>query len=508
MSEPISVVDLFAGPGGLAEGFSSVLAVSGPAFKVALSVEKEAMAFRTLRLRSFYRQFGGHAPTAYYDYISSRITIDQLADTHPGEWAEACRETFQLELGRPETNKVLDPLLDDIARRARGLSVLVGGPPCQAYSLVGRARNRGTDGYVASEDQRHFLYREYIRILKRLKPAVFVMENVKGILSSNVDGDPIFSRVLADLRSGGGDEESYQLVPLAPSDSENEFVLRSEHYGVPQTRHRVIILGIRSDLIGRLPAAGLCLQRQPDLRTVATVLSGMSRLRSGLSRSDDSSGQWAAVAGEAAMRAARACKSTGGITAELAVRLVEVSHEIIRSGPKLARSSTELSNAQDAELNAWLSDPGLDWLPNHETRGHMPDDLARYAFVAAFAESFSRSPRAEEFPSELAPAHGNWHSGKFVDRFRAQRWSAPASTITSHISKDGHYFIHPDPTQCRSLTVREAARLQTFPDNYFFEGGRTAQFVQVGNAVPPLLARQIGQVVASIFSVDEVRVAA
>ena len=499
MSEPISVVDLFAGPGGLAEGFSSVPGMSAPAFKVALSVEKEGTAFKTLRLRSFYRQFGGHVPPAYYDYIAGRITIEQLVAAHGNEWAEACDETFQLELGRPEANKILDPLLDDIADREAGFSVLVGGPPCQAYSLVGRARNRGTAGYVASEDHRHFLYREYIRILKRLKPAVFVMENVKGILSSSVDGDPIFSRVLSDLRSAGGGEDSYELVPLAPSDSESGFVLKSEHYGIPQTRHRVIVLGVRADLAARMPRGGLALQRQTTLRSVSGVLSGMPKLRSGLSRSEDSSGQWAAVAGEAAMQAARACRRSGGVSAELAGLLADISRQIIRSGPKLRRASTKMSQAKDAGLDNWLSDPELDWLPNHETRGHMPDDLARYAFVAAFADSFDRSPRADEFPVELAPAHGNWQSGKFVDRFRAQRWNAPSSTITSHISKDGHYFIHPDPKQCRSLTVREAARLQTFPDNYFFEGGRTAQFVQVGNAVPPLLARQIAEVVARIL---------
>jgi len=123
----------------------------------------------------------------------------------------------------------------------------------------------------------------------------------------------------------------------------------------------------------------------------------------------------------------------------------------------------------------------------------MPSDLARYFFCSAYALANGRSPKADEFPSELAPAHKNWASGKFTDRFRVQTWEGPSTTIVSHISKDGHYFIHPDPTQCRSLTVREAARLQTFPDNYIFLGNRTEQFVQVGNAVPPFLAMQIGE---------------
>jgi DNA (cytosine-5)-methyltransferase 1 len=151
-------------------------------------------------------------------------------------------------------------------------------------------------------------------------------------------------------------------------------------------------------------------------------------------------------------------------------------------------------------LIKWLEDRELHAVAQHETRGHMRSDLGRYLFASVFAEIVGESPKADQFPADLIPRHRNWHSGHFADRFRVQLADRPATTITSHISKDGHYFIHFDPAQCRSLTVREAARLQTFPDDYLFLGNRTEQYVQVGNAVPPYLARQIAELLLQALS--------
>lgn len=332
MARRFKVVDLFAGPGGLAEGFSALRDEKGKRiFDVALSIEKEPSAFATLRLRSFVRQFDGKLPGEYYDYVSGGIEKEELIQQHPQKWAAAERETMMLELGTEEAAAALDPVLDRIKAASDGDTVLIGGPPCQAYSLVGRARNRGIAHYDAEKDDRHFLYREYIRIIDRLNPVAFVMENVKGMLSSRVAEGGIFDLILRDLKAAG--EQGYTLVPLvsAPRGTHGGHIIRCEEYGIPQNRHRVILLGVRTDRAEAaegMIAAHHTLVPQLGQTTVADVLLKMPKLRSGLSKSADSAEAWKKAAVAAFRAAARAAKEAGAAP-ELISRLGEHARTLL-----------------------------------------------------------------------------------------------------------------------------------------------------------------------------------
>ena len=513
-----ATVDIFAGPGGLAEGLSNVRLEKGRcAFSIVLSIEKETAAHSTLLLRSFLRQFNGSLPEIYYDYLNKDSEEPDWSEKFPEEWKRAEEETWQFELGGQGSTELLDARLDEIRDANDDKVILVGGPPCQAYSLVGRSRNQGKKGYVANEDGRHFLYKEYIRILDRLRPAAFVMENVKGMLSSSVDGKRrIIDQVLEDLRGEQRDAWRYRLFALAPRSRHRpeperiepharDFVIRAEDFGIPQARHRVFVVGVREDLANDIPdrtLAGLIDCRRAAA-TVKDVIQNMPTLRSGLSCTVDGPAEWRAVVSSAMKMVSRLDPrlpaekrlSFTSTTAHCLARF-EAMNEI----PPRTGNSVGISKSCPVELSDWLVDENLTRLPNHQTRGQMAGDLARYFFAAVFAAVTGRSPKASDFPSDLAPNHRNWSTGKFADRFRVQLWGAASTTVTSHMSKDGHYFIHPDPMQCRSLSVREAARLQTFPDNYLFKGNRTQQYVQVGNAVPPLLAKWIGEALHSVLT--------
>lgn len=503
MASRFGVVDLFAGPGGLAEGFSAFEAGGMRPFDICLSVEKEKSAHATLRMRSFLRQFGRDFPRAYYAWLNGRTQEPDWASLFPQQWLAAESEALNLTLGEPGAAATIDARLMDLKVKFGANTILVGGPPCQAYSLVGRARNRGIQGYVAEQDSRHYLYREYIRILKLLEPAAFVMENVKGMLSSAVDGSRIFDRVLVDLQSAAGDH-SYDLFALAPGGARrlpgtgtnaSDYVIRAEDFGIPQARHRVIVVGLRRDFADRVPVeARPRLARRPKRTSVSDVIELMPGLRSGITGTRDDPDEWRRAVEEAARLVLDGDVDLPPMLQAKFREQVAETGRVAGASAKLPRTATHPNHIDancPSDLARWLRHPALHTLANNETRSHMVPDLARYLFAAVYASVTGVSPKASHFPARLAPQHKNWVSGKFADRFRVQVWDRPSSTVTSHISKDGHYFIHPDATQCRSLTVREAARLQTFPDNYIFRGNRTQQFVQVGNAVPPFLAFQI-----------------
>ena len=524
MSSEIPIIDLFAGPGGLGEGFSRFpFAEKRKRFKIAVSIEKDPYAHKTLTLRAFFRQFPeGEAPPEYYTYLRGGITRENLFKIYPTQAAAAADEAQMRTLGKdPEISKI-------IGQKIKGHEkwVLIGGPPCQAYSLAGRSRMLGlvqmedesdhvfkrrkaknTERF--QEDHRHTLYKEYLKVIADHSPPIFVMENVKGILSAKLNDELIFPQILADLRNPqkalgrrtiGQRYRIHSLVKRGDGVFGDEleakdYLIRAENYGIPQARHRVILLGVREEI----DDSYLKLLEKQAGPSVESVIGELPKLAPGLSRGKEGK---AYDELQAIIRHPQWKRFLGNQDfAEVATEMVkQLAH-----ARKHPHQGSSFEKTKHVPSDKWYADLRLEGVPNHETRSHMTEDLWRYFFCACFARAHGVSPTLKDFPPFLLPNHKNVDAAllgqKFGDRFRVQCGNKPSTTITSHISKDGHYFIHPDPKQFRSLTVREAARLQTFPDNYRFEGPRTQQFHQVGNAVPPLLAEKIAEIVNTLIQV-------
>lgn len=495
------VIDLFAGPGGLGEGFSSLRDCNNsPVFQTIMSIEKDEQAHRTLRLRSYLRKIlnsDGTLPQVYLDYMKhhDEASFQRLISYNPEKWDESGEEALcdMLVDGDDRLVKVGAERIKKWRKsHGEGPLVLIGGPPCQAYSLVGRSRRKHDENF--DQDPKHTLYKCYLSFIKELKPDIFVMENVKGLLSAKHSGYGVFDRICSDMKEAGYTVHSLVTPsPCAPKD----YVVEAERYGIPQMRHRVILLGVKD---GTDLKPSTLTPKEPFV--LGAALRGLPKLRSGFSERNKGwrDMNWAEYVSNAAKNliASEACVSLDDILARV----------ISREAPKHTSGSTvdSIANRYVGWYRGRFGHSKV--LSNHESRSHLAKDLDRYLFCAAYAEKNRTPARLEEFPDFLLPNHKNVQEAKsnnseykFNDRFRVQVWNRPSTTITSHIAKDGHYYIHPDPMQCRSLTVREAARLQTFPDDYLFEGNRTSQYTQVGNAVPPLLAQQIASIVASALGV-------
>jgi DNA (cytosine-5)-methyltransferase 1 len=302
-------------------------------------------------------------------------------------------------------------------------------------------------------DERHYLYRYYLEILQNLEPDFFVYENVPGLFTAETDGGRIFDRLLEDFSAL---HPSYEIIPPLESVRTNPrgYILDSANFGVPQHRKRLILLGYKRILSAQNPHIVTIFKRlqQKSLRAskreyvaVEDAISDLPALRPGEGE-DSFYGPY--PAGAALSRFQRSIRKTS---------------------------------------------PGI---LNHRARTHMESDLDRYRFFIEHHNNGGGDATLCDLIAErpdLIPNHDNLED--FQDRFKVQGWESPSSTITAHISKDGHYYIHPDIDQCRSFTVREAARCQSFPDNFKFEGPRTEQFKQVGNAVPPRLAYHVAKAI-------------
>jgi len=594
LKKKIKIIDLFAGPGGLGEGFSSC--VDDSPFQIAMSVEFEKHAHKTLTLRALYRKLNEQElKNFYYPYIKSTNEIEKdlnfqlLVKNCREKWEAAKHETLgrphalgnpkkwrKIKTGEVLTAKDTEPTtdekeimqrIDEIKAEHDGPLIVIGGPPCQAYSVNGRNRIRSEKNYSPENDERFFLYEEYLKVLDRADPDLFVMENVEGILTAKLaQGQLIFPKVKQDLvRPNRPRAEQYDIYSFvkAPSiqaseehhplyEKDSDYVITASDYGVPQGRKRVILLGIKHKYgpVEQFMKPAFLVPNTVDL------LGKMPRLRSGISNKSDGQDtmsnwlkNWSQnreelisilskrkTAEEVALRTvlnnknrlkvlamAGFSKQYVGLTNKYINAFAGARRELEKlkepanfvpygegKGNNLFCNSIHFKKTYSPdfmdkypELHEWLS-RDLGGVPNHVTRGHMKQDLKRYMFSAAWTKSNTDSrnspfPKSRDYPILLSPEHGNWNSGKHADRFRTIGEETIPHTITSHLRKDGHAQIHYDISQNRSLTVREAARIQTFPDDYYFEGSQGWQYQQVGNAVPAFLAKQIALHVLKLF---------
>lgn len=500
----IPVVDLFCGIGSFSDGFCR----GAPStFYKVLGVDRDCDAVHTARVRAFQ---SGLTPTERQEWLYPNIDRKSMRFIYEGIaqqphavsiFKEACLTVLQLELGTSHGNKTLDRRIAELGLH-KSEWVLLGGPPCQAYSVAGRARNLNKAGYQPDKDDRHYLYREYLRVIRDNGPAAFVMENVKGVESAKIGGVKVIDLIMDDLSAlrCSRTKRKYELYSLTESGLRpftGSFLVNSRNFGVPQSRERVFIIGIRSDLANTHRTTQ---HSAPfDSPDCGIALRGLPEIRSELSNRGD----WK---GEAWVEAIE--KQTSKITKNLDCDLRDIARWIQEKNPAVNAGSLPSfsferpiyrESGKDEKLHLWVKKRDEGPLFNHSSKRHMPSDLGRYAFVSAWRNKRSRRLTTRDLPSMLAPKHKNFSQHIFIDRFRALSPNEVSPTITGHIGMDGHAFIHWDTTYCRSISMREAARIQSIPDDFIITGSSRQQGIQIGNAVPHRLAGFLGECLASLF---------
>lgn len=406
----MNFIDLFSGAGGLSEGF--IRAGLNP----IAHVEIDAKACDTLETRLIYHKLKSENKLdIYYNYISGNISRNTFIKEYSNK--EISDSVINCSIGG-ENNKRIFIKIDKLAE-GKSIDLIIGGPPCQAYSLVGRARDQNK----MKDDPRNYLYKEYAKFLVRYSPKVFVFENVIGLISA--DNGRYFKNMQAYFRRIG-----YNL---------DYTIQKSEDFGVLQKRRRIILIGWKKNLEFQYPE----FDKVENEYTIKDILSDLKKIKPGYKE--------------------------------------PIS--------KYASPTTQY-------LSRFNIRNGVDFVSQHITRPHNEQDLEIYKLAIKKLLRDGERLRYPDLPERLK-SHKNEKS--FIDRFKVVDINDLSHTMVAHISKDGHHYIYPDLKQVRSISIREAARIQSFPDDYFFEGGQGAAFRQIGNAVPPLMAEKIASKIKELL---------
>lgn len=411
----LTYIDLFAGASGLSEGFVR------EKYKPIAHVEMDENASDTIRTRlAFHYLKSKKKENIYFSYLKKEISRDAL-------WKHLPEHELASVINAEISNKTITRIfnrIDDQLGTKKKVDLIIGGPPCQAYSLVGRSRDpNGMKG-----DKRNYLFRYYGEFLKRYKPEYFVFENVLGLLTA---GNSTYLNQMLKLF----EELGYSVAEPT--------VLNAEDYGVLQKRRRVIIIGRKGKGKFEFPMPE---KIDNGWKTKRDLLFDLPKLK-----------------------------------------------------PGEAPDVTSYTKSANEYLKKTGIRNGLDFITQHITRDHNPRDLEIYRLAIDKWLHEKVRLKYTEIPKRLQ-THKN--TDAFLDRYKVVDPDGHSHTVVAHIAKDGHYYIYPDPNQVRSISVREAARLQSFPDDFYFEGGRTSAFKQIGNAVPPLMAQKIASSIKKLLLND------
>ncbi|MDB9882011.1 DNA cytosine methyltransferase [Bacteroidia bacterium] len=399
--DELNFIDLFAGASGMSEGF--IRAGLNP----ISHIEMDKYACDSIRTRAAYHYLIKNEKEEYYiDYLKGKITREELYNQVPERILDS---VLNIEITDDSIKSIFSKI--DKTLNNRKIDLIIGGPPCQAYSLLGRHHEN------IENDPRNKLYIQYGRFLKKYEPKAFVFENVPGLLSANKGQH--FKNLKAYFRKIG-----YEVY---------HDTLNAADYGILQARKRIIIVGWKKNNNYGFPE----IKKIVEESTVNDIFQDLPKLKPG--------------------------------------DAMQVAQYTIPKNDYLQKF--DLRN-------------GVDFVTQHISRPHNDRDLKIYKTAIKKWNKNEERLKYPDLPRELK-THKNESS--FTDRYKVVNGNGVSHTVVAHIAKDGHYYIHPDIQQCRSISVREAARLQSFPDDFFFEGSRSAAFKQIGNAVPPLMANAIAK---------------